>query len=88
MVSFSAGVPRGRGIFHCICKPDDIYYLYNKWPNQGLYKRNHWTLSCVTTPSFHHNCNIDMYLSLSALSGEVVPLHVVDVICVMLCTGA
>ena len=32
--------------------------------------------------------NIDMYLSLSALSGEVVPLHVVDVICVMLCSGA
>ena len=28
-----------------------------------------------------------MYLSLSALSGEVVPLHVVDVICVMPCTG-
>ena len=27
------------------------------------------------------NCNIDMYLRLSALSGEVVPLHAVDVMC-------
>ena len=34
------------------------------------------------------NYNVDMYLSLSALSGEVVPLHVVDVMCVILCAGA
>ena len=31
---------------------------------------------------------IDMYFSLSAFSGEVVPLHVVDVMCVILCSGA
>ena len=30
---------------------------------------------------------IDMYLSLSAFSGEVVPLHIVDVMCVILCAG-
>ena len=27
------------------------------------------------------DCNIDMYLSLSALSGEAVPLHIMDVMC-------
>ena len=31
---------------------------------------------------------IDMYLSLSALSGEVVPLHVMDVMYVIPCAGA
>ena len=34
----------------------DIYIFFNKWPNQGLYKRNYWTLPCVTTQSFHHTC--------------------------------
>ena len=34
------------------------------------------------------NYDVDMYLSLSALSGEVVPLHVVDVMCVIICAGA
>ena len=32
MVSFSAGVPRARRIFLCICVNRTIYMFYDKWP--------------------------------------------------------
>ena len=54
-----------RHIFLCIFVNRTYVCFYNKWPNQGLYNRNYWTLPCVTTQSFHHtfNCSLLIFIA-------------------------
>ena len=68
MVSLVQACREERRIFICLFVNRTYICFYNKWHNQGLYKRNYWTLPCVTTQSSHHNWCRDQDDSLGGLS--------------------